>query len=100
MLPDRIATMVDQFTALERVATTPIPISCMWYCVWMLQDCLPCLPDGIHLKQCVTVYLFSLPFTLVHDMQYVTQFLHITNTAYSRFKAGKWCLWSQLLLSP
>jgi len=42
---------VDQLTALERVANTPIPIS-----------------YGIHLKQCVTLYLFALPVTLVHDL--------------------------------
>ena len=24
--------------------------------------------DGIHLKQCVTLYLFALPVTLVHDL--------------------------------
>jgi hypothetical protein len=28
--------------------------------------------DGIHLKQCVTLYLFTLPFTLVSDLQCVT----------------------------
>ncbi|KAG8993736.1 hypothetical protein FRB94_006375 [Tulasnella sp. JGI-2019a] len=48
-----VTVLVDQFTALERVATTPIPIS-----------------YGIHLKQCVTLYLFSLPFTLVQDMHW------------------------------
>jgi len=48
-----VATMVDQLTALERVATTPIPIS-----------------YGIHLKQCVSLYLFSLPFTLIQDMHW------------------------------
>ncbi|KIO20221.1 hypothetical protein M407DRAFT_81841 [Tulasnella calospora MUT 4182] len=50
-----ICGMVEQLTAMERVATTPIPIS-----------------YGIHLKQCVTLYLFSLPFTLVHDMHWTT----------------------------
>lgn len=24
--------------------------------------------DGIHLKQCVTLYIFALPFTLVNDL--------------------------------
>ena len=43
--------MVDQLTALERIANTPIPKS-----------------YSIHLKQCVTLYLFSLPFTLVKDL--------------------------------
>ncbi|KAF8627895.1 hypothetical protein AX15_004191 [Amanita polypyramis BW_CC] len=46
-----ITGMVDQLTAMERVANTPIPIS-----------------YGIHLKQCVTLYLFALPLTLVNDL--------------------------------
>lgn len=28
--------------------------------------------DGIHLKQCVTLYLFSLPFTLVNELGWAT----------------------------
>ena len=28
--------------------------------------------DGIHLKQCVTLYLFSLPFTMVKDLGWAT----------------------------
>jgi putative membrane protein len=28
--------------------------------------------DGIHLKQCVTLYLFSLPFTMVKDLGWST----------------------------
>ncbi|KAG8993735.1 hypothetical protein FRB95_008535 [Tulasnella sp. JGI-2019a] len=48
-----VTGMVDQLTALERVATTPIPVS-----------------YGIHLKQCVTLYLFALPFTLVQSMHW------------------------------
>jgi putative membrane protein len=28
--------------------------------------------DGIHLKQCVTLYLFSLPFTLVRELGWAT----------------------------
>ncbi|KAK0503047.1 Bestrophin, RFP-TM, chloride channel-domain-containing protein [Armillaria luteobubalina] len=43
--------MVDQMTTMERVANTPIPPS-----------------YGIHLKQCVTLYLFALPLTLVNDL--------------------------------
>lgn len=43
--------MVDMMTCMERVANTPIPRS-----------------YSIHLKQCVTLYLFSLPFTLVKDL--------------------------------
>ncbi|KAG8977873.1 hypothetical protein FRC05_000401 [Tulasnella sp. 425] len=50
-----VCSMVEQLTAMERIATTPIPIS-----------------YGIHLKQCVTLYLFSLPFTLIHDMHWKT----------------------------
>ncbi|KIK95303.1 hypothetical protein PAXRUDRAFT_33055 [Paxillus rubicundulus Ve08.2h10] len=48
---DRVQSMVDQMTCMERVANTPIPAS-----------------YGIHLKQCVTLYLFALPFTLVNDL--------------------------------
>ncbi|KAF8758835.1 Bestrophin, RFP-TM, chloride channel [Rhizoctonia solani] len=47
----RIQSMIDQVTAMERVANTPIPVS-----------------YSIHLKQCVTLYLFSLPFTLIGDL--------------------------------
>jgi len=43
--------LVDQLGVMERVANTPIPAS-----------------YGIHLKQCVTLYLFALPLTLVHDL--------------------------------
>jgi putative membrane protein len=43
--------MVDQMTSMERVANTPIPVS-----------------YGIHLKQCVTLYLFALPLTLVREL--------------------------------
>ena len=28
--------------------------------------------DGIHLKQCVTLYLFALPFTMVQDLGWST----------------------------
>ncbi|KAG8959371.1 hypothetical protein FRC03_008068 [Tulasnella sp. 419] len=48
-----ISAMVEQLTHMERVATTPIPIS-----------------YGIHLKQCVSLYLFTLPFTLINDMKW------------------------------
>ncbi|TFK26382.1 hypothetical protein FA15DRAFT_667469 [Coprinopsis marcescibilis] len=46
-----IQGLVDQLGAMERVANTPIPPS-----------------YGIHLKQCVTLYLFALPLTLVNEM--------------------------------
>jgi len=47
--------MVDQLTTLQRVANTPIPKS-----------------YSIHLKQCVTLYLFALPFTLVSELGWST----------------------------
>ncbi|KAJ7489902.1 Bestrophin, RFP-TM, chloride channel-domain-containing protein [Mycena galericulata] len=50
-----VQTMVDQLTSMERVANTPIPIS-----------------YGIHLKQCVTLYLFALPLTLVKELGWAT----------------------------
>ncbi|KAJ7273517.1 Bestrophin, RFP-TM, chloride channel-domain-containing protein [Mycena haematopus] len=46
-----VQSMVDQMTSMERVANTPIPVS-----------------YGIHLKQCVTLYLFALPLTLVREL--------------------------------
>jgi hypothetical protein len=46
-----IQTMVDQLGAMERVVRTPLP---------------PLF--GIHLKQSVSLYLFSLPLVLVDDM--------------------------------
>ncbi|KAH9830920.1 UPF0187-domain-containing protein [Rhodofomes roseus] len=50
-LSAHIHTMVEMMTAMERVANTPIPRS-----------------YSIHLKQCVTLYLFVLPFTLIKDL--------------------------------
>jgi len=46
-----VQSMIDQMTTMERIANTPIPKS-----------------YGIHLKQCVTLYVFALPFTLVSDL--------------------------------
>ncbi|KIK31277.1 hypothetical protein PISMIDRAFT_139495 [Pisolithus microcarpus 441] len=46
-----VQSMVDQMTSMERVANTPIPA-----------------PYGIHLKQCVTLYLFALPLTLIKEL--------------------------------
>ncbi|KAN0077339.1 Bestrophin, RFP-TM, chloride channel domain containing protein [Tylopilus felleus] len=46
-----VQSMVDQMTSMERIANTPIPTS-----------------YGIHLKQCVTLYLFALPLTLSHEL--------------------------------
>ncbi|KAJ6455774.1 Bestrophin, RFP-TM, chloride channel-domain-containing protein [Mycena sanguinolenta] len=50
-----VQSMVDQMTSMERVANTPIPVS-----------------YGIHLKQCVTLYLFALPLTLVKELGWKT----------------------------
>lgn len=50
-LSQMVQGMVDQLGVMERVANTPIPAS-----------------YGIHLKQCVTLYLFALPLTLVNDL--------------------------------
>ncbi|KAJ7046579.1 Bestrophin, RFP-TM, chloride channel-domain-containing protein [Mycena alexandri] len=50
-----VQSMVDQMTSMERVANTPIPPS-----------------YGIHLKQCVTLYLFALPLTLVKELGWAT----------------------------
>ncbi|KIY51072.1 UPF0187-domain-containing protein [Fistulina hepatica ATCC 64428] len=46
-----VQAMVDDLTAMERVANTPIPPS-----------------FGIHLKQCITLYLFALPLTLIKEV--------------------------------
>ena len=63
--------MVDQMTNMERIATTPIPESCEWcYIFRWSRPLLTILLDGIHLKQCVTLYVFALPFTLVADLQW------------------------------
>jgi len=50
-----VSSLVDQLTNVERIANTPIPKS-----------------YGIHLKQCVTLYLFSLPFTMVSELGWST----------------------------
>ncbi|KAI9456257.1 Bestrophin, RFP-TM, chloride channel-domain-containing protein [Lactarius psammicola] len=50
-----VSSLVDQLTCVERIANTPIPKS-----------------YGIHLKQCVTLYLFSLPFVLVKELGWAT----------------------------
>jgi len=47
--------MVDQLSGMERIVNTPIPKS-----------------YSIHLKQCVTMYLFSLPFVLVKELGWAT----------------------------
>ncbi|KAF9653034.1 UPF0187-domain-containing protein, partial [Thelephora ganbajun] len=47
--------MVDQLSGMERIVNTPIP-----------------KPYSIHLKQCVTMYLFSLPFILVKELGWAT----------------------------
>ncbi|KAB5587659.1 hypothetical protein CTheo_8902 [Ceratobasidium theobromae] len=65
----RIQSMIDQVTGMERVANTPIPVSCgsikrLVLC-WLFTKHPT---DSIHLKQSVTLYLFSLPFTLIGDL--------------------------------
>ncbi|KAH8833560.1 Bestrophin, RFP-TM, chloride channel-domain-containing protein [Flagelloscypha sp. PMI_526] len=50
-----ISSMVDHMTEMERVANTPIPVS-----------------YSIHLKQCVTLYLFALPLTLANELSWGT----------------------------
>jgi len=47
--------MVDHLSGMERIVNTPIPKS-----------------YSIHLKQCVTMYLFSLPFVLVKELGWAT----------------------------
>lgn len=61
--------MIDQLTNMERIATTPIPISCR-YSEAISEADLTLFVDAIHLKQCVTLYLFALPFTLVKDLHW------------------------------
>ncbi|TFK72512.1 UPF0187-domain-containing protein [Pluteus cervinus] len=46
-----VQSMSDQLSTMERIANTPIPRS-----------------YGIHLKQCVSLYLFALPLTLVNEL--------------------------------
>jgi len=69
-----VSGLVDQLTNVERIANTPIPKSCAFSS--RHSDLVFDLPgftlDGIHLKQCVTLYLFSLPFTLVKELGWAT----------------------------
>lgn len=59
-------------TAMERVANTPIPASCKYLkSVWpmpLTED----VTDSIHLKQCITLYLFALPLTMVNELGWAT----------------------------
>lgn len=72
--PVSVSTLVDQLTNVERIANTPLPKSCMF----PFQPFYSCIDeaelilDGIHLKQCVTLYLFALPFTLVKELGWAT----------------------------
>lgn len=59
--------MVDQLSSMERVANTPIPTLCKLTMLLFTMDSL-FLEDGIHLKQCVTLYLFALPLTLINEL--------------------------------
>lgn len=54
-LSQLVQGLVEQLSIMERVANTPIPAS-----------------YGIHLKQCVTLYLFALPLTLVNELGWAT----------------------------
>lgn len=65
------------FKALNAVqANTPIPVSCKlfsWLLLWWITNFTFLPPiDSIHLKQCVTLYLFALPLTLAHELQWAT----------------------------
>lgn len=65
--------MVDQLTSMERIANSPIPSPC-WFpalCIVVFSSNHTSI-DGIHLKQCVTLYLFALPLTLVGDLGWRT----------------------------
>lgn len=68
----RISGLVEQLTALERVANTPIPISCKSLFISSRDPQTHKSTDAIHLKQCVTLYLFALPLTLVNDLGWGT----------------------------
>jgi len=50
-----VQNMMDMMSNMERIVNTPIPKS-----------------YSIHLKQCVTLYLFALPFTLVNELGWST----------------------------
>ncbi|KAF8906052.1 Bestrophin, RFP-TM, chloride channel-domain-containing protein [Gymnopilus junonius] len=70
-LTQMISGLVDHLTAMERVANTPIPVSCE-HQLSTSDIRLYVVVDSIHLKQCVTLYLFALPMTLVHDLGWAT----------------------------
>ena len=64
--------MVEQMTNLERIANTPIPKSCKRRSKAsqskFSDSDLFASADSIHLKQCVSLYLFALPFTLIKEL--------------------------------
>ena len=64
--------MVEQLTNLERIANTPIPKSCKLSPRRLSSPVPKSILDGIHLKQCVTLYLFALPFTLIRELGWAT----------------------------
>lgn len=47
---------------------------CALYCIYWALTCTEELRalDGVHLKQCVTLYLFALPMALVNDFGWGT----------------------------
>ena len=59
---------------MERIANTPIPISCTYWTTFTELSRIEELRalDGVHLKQCVTLYLFALPMALVNDFGWGT----------------------------
>jgi putative membrane protein len=54
-LQQLVQGLIDHLSGMERIVNTPIPKS-----------------YSIHLKQCVTLYLFSLPFILVRELGWAT----------------------------
>lgn len=65
--------MVNEMTSMERIANTPIPASCWSPTLWLGKFTSNYASvDGIHLKQCVTLYLFALPLTLMNDLGWGT----------------------------
>ncbi|KAF9792333.1 Bestrophin, RFP-TM, chloride channel-domain-containing protein [Thelephora terrestris] len=55
LMQQLVQGLVDHLSGMERIVNTPIPKS-----------------YSIHLKQCVTLYLFALPFILVRELGWAT----------------------------
>jgi len=84
--------MVDQLTTCERIANTPIPKSCAYVSVLSSFTVVSSFyfSDGIHLKQCITLYLFALPFTLIQTLQWPW---YLVNIVLIEFLFADSCLW-------